>query len=56
MKKIYLVLGIIASTVSLYAQDYIIAPNDTVVVELTSATYTSNDINLDHDNLTTDSL
>ena len=56
MKKIYLVLGLIASSVSLNAQDYIIAPNDTVVVELTSATYTSNDIYLDHDNLTTDSL
>ncbi len=56
MKKIYFALGFIASTLSLNAQDYIIAPNDTVVVELTSATYTSNDINLDHDNLTTDSL
>lgn len=56
MKKIYLVLALIASSVSLNAQDYIIAPNDTLVVELTSATYTSNTINLDHDNLTSDSL
>jgi len=56
MKKIYFALGLIASSISLNAQDFIISPNDTAFVELTSSTYTTSTINLDHDNSSTDSL
>lgn len=56
MKKIYLVLGLIASSVSLNAQDFIVMPNDTMIQEITSSTYNVNTINLDHDNSNNDSL
>ena len=56
MKKIYLLLGFIASSVSLSAQGYVVSPNDTIVEEVISSTYKSSTINLEHDNLTTDSL
>lgn len=56
MNKIFSVLIILISASTLNAQNYIISPNDTAIVELTSSTYSTSTIYLDHDNLSSDSL